>query len=123
MMQGLQDLNVIKASKQELLMTSVPPLENVSIHNIAGVFRGATPLRTRAFVSWPSSLEVCCLHCGSACDMGPPLPAVKFFEPQLNVYWVYGPFCSAPCSLGYITENEGTSGSKQMALTIVVHRQ
>ena len=86
-MKGLQDLNVIKASKQELLMTSVPPLENVDIYNIRGIFQGNTPLRTKAFEAWPMHVDLDCLHCGSKVS-GPPIPAVKFFETQLNVFWV-----------------------------------
>lgn len=86
-MQGLQDLGVIQARKQELLMTSVPPLENVTIANIRGIFQGNTPLRTKAFESWPTHVNLDCLHCGSSV-MGTPIPAIKFFETQLNVFWV-----------------------------------
>ena len=50
------------------------------------------------------------------------MPAVRFFEPQLNVFWVYGPFCSAPCSFGYIAEHEASSSSKQLSLTSFVMR-
>lgn len=102
-------------------MTSVPPLEEVNVFNIGGVFQGSVPLRTRAFETWPKSLHVACLHCGSECS-GCPIPAVRFFETQLNLFWVFGPFCSPPCAFGYITENESSAGSKQMALTVHVLR-
>ena len=87
----LKDLSAdlsLHAPKQEMLMTSVPPLEHVTIQNIGGVFQGHVPLRTRAFDIWPKEVPFDCLHCGSSCKDATPIPAVKFFEPQLNVFWV-----------------------------------
>lgn len=103
-------------------MTSVPPLDKVSISNIGGVFQGHVPLRTRAFEAWPKEVPFDCLHCGSSCKDATPIPAVKFFEPQLNVFWVYGPFCRSSCAFGFIAEHEASSASKQLALTAHVLR-
>jgi len=111
-----------KVMKSELLMTSVPPEENQTVQNVFHIFSGALPLRTSSISVWPATLNhLSCLHCGGLCDVGPPLPAVRHYESQLDQYWVFGPFCRPCCSFGYICETDSTS--KQLAPTIEVLRR
>lgn len=110
----MQSMNVFvpNATQQELLMTSVPPPDaNVQMISIQG-----TPLRTKK-IQWPEQTSSLCLHCAGHCNRGPPLPAVKYYDPQQQQYWVYGPFCSAACSYGFICSTDNSNATKQMALT------
>jgi hypothetical protein len=120
-----QQFNALTSSSvltSELLMTSVAPKEGLLINNIRGIFSGRIPLKTLAFESWPEkSPELQCLHCGGPCDVGPPVPAVKQYENQIDSYWVYGPFCRPCCAFGSICENDGTS--KQLAATTEMLRR
>jgi len=109
-------------SRSELLMTSVPPQENLDIRHMFGLFHGVIPLRTRTVKDWPSSVpHLQCLHCGGHCNVGPPLPAARQYDSQNDQYWVYGPFCRPCCAFGYICENDSTS--KQLAPTYEVLRR
>ena len=107
---------------REILMSSVPCKENLSIANIDGLFSGRIPLRKSNILSWPSSApHLQCLHCGGQCSFGPPVPAARIYESQNDQYWLYGPFCRPCCSLGYICESDSTS--KQLAPTIELLRR
>ena len=120
-----------KASNQnvgisEILMTSVPSIEKQSIVHIHGIFStlfsGKIPLRKSIIKEWPAKAEhLQCLHCGGQCNNGPPMPAARFYESQIDQYWLYGPFCRPCCSLGYICESDSTS--KQLAPTVELLRK
>lgn len=113
---------IMKSANTELLMTSVPPIENISVVHIAGIFSGRLPLRTSSVVSWPVAMpQLQCLHCGGQCSVGPPVPAARLYEIQTDQYWVYGPFCRPCCAVGYICENDSTS--KQLAPTVELLRR
>ena len=106
----------------ELLMTSVPPSEETFIEHISGMFMGRIPLRTSLIKHWPEKMpQLQCLHCGGQCSVGPPIPAARQYESQIDQYWVYGPFCRPCCATGYICENDNTS--KQLAPTIELMRR
>ena len=106
----------------ELLMTSVPPEEGQSIQNIYNIFAGDIPLRTKTIGEWPMRMpELQCLHCGGLCDIGPPVPIARHYEAQLDLYWVFGPFCRPCCAFGYICETDSTS--KQLAPTAELMRR
>lgn len=110
----------------EILMTSVPSIERQSIVHInglfGGLFSGKVPLRKALIKEWPRSAEhLQCLHCGGQCNAGPPMPAARFYESQIDQYWLYGPFCRPCCSLGYICESDSTS--KQLAPTVELLRK
>lgn len=110
----------------EILMTSVPSIEKQSIVHIHGIFgslfSGKIPLRKSIIKDWPSKAEhLQCLHCGGQCNKGPPMPAARFYESQIDQYWLYGPFCRPCCSLGYICETDSTS--KQLAPTVELLRK
>lgn len=110
----------------EILMTSVPSTEKQSIVHIHGLFgnlfSGKIPLRKALIKEWPSSADhLQCLHCGGLCSHGPPMPAARFYESQIDQYWLYGPFCRPCCSLGYICETDSTS--KQLAPTVELLRR
>jgi len=110
----------------EILMTSVPSIEKQSIVHIHGIFgnlfSGKIPLRKSIVKDWPSKAEhLQCLHCGGQCSHGPPMPAARFYESQIDQYWLYGPFCRPCCSLGYICESDSTS--KQLAPTVELLRK
>jgi hypothetical protein len=109
-----------KPVSAELLMTSVPPDEKLSIAHIHGMFAGRIPLRTLRIEHWPRTApHLQCLHCGGPCDAGPPVPAAKHFESEQ--FWVYGPFCRPCCAFGYVCEIDSTS--KQLALTVDLLRR
>lgn len=109
-------------SKPELLMTSVPPLDSITVSHIHGLFSGRVPLRTTAISAWPTSAaHLQCLHCGGACNHGAPVPAARKYDQGLDAYWILGPFCRPCCSLGYICETDPTS--KQLAPTIELLRR
>jgi hypothetical protein len=106
----------------ELLMTSVPSKDGLDIRHVQGMFSGRIPLRALDIQHWPSTIShLFCLHCGGPCDVGPPVPCVRNYEAQLDRYWVYGPFCRASCSIGYLCESDSTS--KQLAPTIELLRR
>ena len=110
----------------EILMTSVPSTERQSIVHInglfGGLFAGKIPLRKSLIKEWPRSAEhLQCLHCGGQCNAGVPMPAARFYESQIDQYWLYGPFCRPCCSLGYICETDSTS--KQLAPTVELLRK
>ena len=107
---------------REILMSSVPSTEKLSVVHINGMFAGKMPLRKTNVAGWPVSScpHLQCLHCGGQCDAGPPMPAARFYESQIDQYWLYGPFCRPCCSLGYICETDSTS--KQLAPTIELLR-
>ena len=110
----------------EILMTSVPSTERQSIVHInglfSGLFSGKVPLRKALIKEWPRNAEhLQCLHCGGQCDAGAPMPAARFYESQIDQYWLYGPFCRPCCSLGYICETDSTS--KQLAPTVELLRK
>lgn len=106
----------------ELLMTSVPPNDNLLVAHVHGIFLGRIPLRSTHIQKWPNTLEhLQCLHCGGNCDVGPPVPVCRHYESQVDQYWVFGPFCRPSCSLGYICENDSTS--KQMSATTELLRR
>lgn len=107
---------------REILMSSVPNKEKLSVVHINGMFAGKMPLRKSHVAGWPESStpHLQCLHCGGQCDVGPPMPAARFYESQIDQYWLYGPFCRPCCSLGYICETDSTS--KQLAPTIELLR-
>jgi hypothetical protein len=105
----------------ELLMTSVPPSDDLIVKHIAGLFSGRVPLRTSSIASWPTNAaHLQCLHCGTSCQ-GQPVPAARKYDTLNDSYWVYGPFCRPCCSLGYICENDSTS--KQLAPTVELLRR
>lgn len=111
---------VLKSST-ELLMTSVPPADDLIVKHIHGLFSGRVPLRTSSIPSWPTSApHLQCLHCGSACTQT-PVPASRKYDTLNDSYWIYGPFCRPCCSLGYICENDSTS--KQLAPTVELLRR
>jgi len=113
---------VLKSSSTELLMTSIPFSENLSVKHIAGMFAGHYPLRTNQIKQWPQSLsQLQCLHCGGLCDVGTPVPATRNYEIQTDLYWVFGPFCRPCCSIGYICENDHCA--RQLAPTIEMLRK
>lgn len=106
----------------ELLMTSVPPNDDLSINHIHGIFAGKIPLRTSHVKSWPGTLEhLQCLHCGGPCNFGPPVPVARHYDSQIDQYWVFGPFCRPSCSLGHICETDSTS--KQLSATVELMRR
>jgi len=98
-------------------MTSIPP-PNDSIH-VKHCMEGPLPLSTKS-LSWPAQTLSLCLHCAGDCCRGPPLPATKYFDPQKQHYWIFGPFCSPECVFGYLCEQKCTS--KQIALSHTVLR-
>lgn len=103
-------------ASSDLLMTSVPPKEDLLVAHVHGMFAGRTPLRTQLITAWPESMpHIQCMHCGGFCSVGPPVPAARHYESQLDQYWVYGPFCRPCCAFGYICEHDSTS--KQLAAT------
>ena len=113
---------IMKSINTELLMTSVPPVDNISVSHISGVFSGQLPLRTTTITSWPKTMpELQCLHCGGQCDDGPPIPAARLYEIQVDQYWVYGPFCRPCCAVGHICEND--VASRQLAPTVELLRR
>jgi len=113
---------IMKSVNTELLMTSVPPVENISVAHVSGIFSGKLPLRTSSVASWPHTMDhLQCLHCGGQCSVGPPVPAARLYEIQTDQYWVYGPFCRPCCAVGYICENDSTS--KQLAPTVELLRR
>lgn len=104
----------------ELLMTSVPPNDQLLVAHIHGMFAGRIPLRTVRINTWPASMpDLLCLHCAGRCDAGPPVPAARNMES--DQFWVYGPFCRPCCAFGYICETDGTS--KQLAPTVELMRR
>lgn len=106
----------------DLLMTSVPPTDDVLVAHVHGLFGGRIPLRTLQITSWPSSMpHLQCMHCGGQCDAGPPVPAARHYDSQQDQYWVYGPFCRPCCAFGYICEHDSTS--KQLAATAEMLRR
>lgn len=107
----------------ELLMTSVPAVDGLDIRQISGIFTGRIPLRTSNIKSWPQEKmpHLQCLHCGGNCDAGPPVPAVKQYDSQLDQFWVFGPFCRPCCAFGAICEFDSTS--KQLAPTAEILRR
>lgn len=110
------------AGPTELLMTSVPPSENLLVAHIHGIFAGRIPLRTQHIAGWPEKApQLQCLHCGGACDAGPPVPVARHYETQHNLYWVFGPFCRPCCAFGYVCETDSTS--KQLAPTVELMRR
>jgi len=110
------------AQNSEMLMTSVPHEDNLSIQHVQNMFAGSMPLRTKYIEHWPQTRsDLQCLHCGGQCISGPPIPAVRNYELQLDIYWVYGPFCRPCCALGFICESDATS--KQIAPTIELLRR
>lgn len=118
--------NVSHVGVSEILMTSVPSTERQSIVHINGLFgalfSGKVPLRKALITEWPRNAEhLQCLHCGGQCTAGPPMPAARFYESQIDQYWLYGPFCRPCCSLGYICESDSTS--KQLAPTVELLRK
>lgn len=107
---------------REILMSSVPSSEKLSVYHINGLFSGQIPLRKSMIKEWPHSCaQLQCLHCGGCCTHGPPVPATRFYDSQVDQYWLYGPFCRPCCSLGYICEYDNTS--KQLAPTIELLRR
>ena len=113
---------LMKTINTELLMTSVPPIDNISVAHVSGIFSGQMPLRTSVISKWPLSMpELQCLHCGGLCDAGPPIPAARLYEIQVDQYWVFGPFCRPCCAVGHICENDSTS--KQLAPTVELLRR
>jgi len=109
-----------KPVSTELLMTSVPPDEKLTVAHIHGMFAGRIPLRTLRIDHWPRNApHLQCLHCGGPCDAGPPVPAAKHFESEQ--FWIYGPFCRPCCAFGYVCETDSTS--KQLALTVDLLRR
>lgn len=109
-----------KPVSTELLMTSVPPDEKLTVAHIHGMFAGRIPLRTLRIEQWPRNApHLQCLHCGGQCDAGPPVPAAKHFESEQ--FWLYGPFCRPCCAFGYVCEIDSTS--KQLALTVDLLRR
>lgn len=103
----------------ELLMTSVPPPKETQIISINGPFECKIPLRTRN-ISWPQDTSALCHHCAGPCNRGPPLPAVRYYDSQNQLYWIYGPFCCSSCVYGHICENYN---SKQLSATHTVLRE
>jgi hypothetical protein len=114
---SIQELQ--QTSCTELLMTSVPPPKETQIISINGPFECKIPLRTR-HISWPQNTTALCHHCAGSCDRGPPLPAVRYYDSQNQVYWIYGPFCCSSCVFGHICENYN---SKQLSATHTVLRE
>jgi len=103
-------------------MTSVPPCDDLFVAHVQGMFSGTMPLRTKNIGQWPSSMaHLQCLHCGSQCTCGPPVPVARHYDSQLDQYWVYGPFCRPCCAFGYICETDSTS--KQLASTVELLRR
>ena len=112
----------LRRANPELLMTSVPPIDHISVRHIQGLFSGRIPLRTSAISSWPSSAaHLQCLHCGGVCNAGPPVPAARQYDSMTDTYWVYGPFCRPCCALGHICEHDTTS--RQMAPSMELLRR
>jgi len=109
------------SNMSELLMTTVPPENNLIISHIHGMFSGKIPLRTSTISSWPEKCSLQCLHCGGLCDVGPPIPAARHYDSQQDQFWVYGPFCRPCCALGYICETDSTS--KQLSSTVELMRR
>jgi hypothetical protein len=110
------------AHTTELLMTSVPPTEDLLLTHMFGMFHGVIPLRKRHILQWPTNVShLQCLHCGGQCSAGPPVPAVRQYEIQNDQYWVYGPFCRPCCAFGWICETDTTS--KQLAPTAELLRR
>ena len=113
--------NSLMKQSPELLMTSVPPSDDLIVKHIHGLFSGRVPLRTSSISSWPTNAShLQCLHCGSACTLQ-PVPAARKYDTLNDSYWIYGPFCRPCCSLGYICENDSTS--KQLAPTVELLRR
>jgi len=52
---------------------------------------------------WPSSSDYDCLHCAEKI-VQVPYPAVKYHDPILDKYFVFGYFCRPCCSLGHVRD-------------------
>jgi hypothetical protein len=119
----IADSVIKRPQSTELLMTSVPAVDGLDIRQISGIFTGRIPLRTSNIRSWPQEKmpHLQCLHCGGSCDAGPPVPAVKQYDSQLDQFWVFGPFCRPCCAFGAICEVDSTS--KQLAPTAEILRR
>lgn len=120
-METMHPMDVIQqlhpSNSTDLLMTSIPP-PDASLR-FKHILEGPLPLGTK-HVTWPTTTLAVCLHCAGQCTRGPALPATKYFDPQKNHFWIYGPFCTPECVFGYICEHNGSS--KQIAVSHTVLR-
>ena len=60
--------------------------------------------------TWPSHVDALCLHCAEPCVKA--LPAVRFHDPQENIYVVYGFFCRPGCALANASESRGDTARR-----------
>ena len=74
------------------------------------------PLNTKLIKNWPKETKALCLHCSEKIA-STPLPAVKYYDPQDDKFWVYGFFCRPCCSLAYVNEHPSTDNSRCLSWT------
>uniref|UniRef100_A0A6C0BN23 MYM-type domain-containing protein n=1 Tax=viral metagenome TaxID=1070528 RepID=A0A6C0BN23_9ZZZZ len=64
-------------------------------------------------MEWPQSCEIACWHDGETFD-STPIPIVTDYDQQLDLYSVYGVFCSPNCAFTYIIEQEPYLTTRRM---------
>jgi hypothetical protein len=90
----------------------------ISVHQ----FNKEIPLTTQLIKNWPEQTSALCLHCAEKIT-ATPLPAVKYYDPQDDKFWVYGFFCRPCCSLAYVNEHQSTDNSRCLSWTQQILRK
>jgi hypothetical protein len=80
------------------------------------------PFNTQLIKHWPETTTALCLHCAEKI-IATPLPAVKYYDPHDDKYWVYGFFCRPCCSLAYVNEHQSTDNSRCLSWTLQILRK